>query len=124
MWIGFTALAWWTAASLSTAARPESLFELLLLALASLVLLLRSFFYRRAGRLIAFFFTAAFSVLPWLFWTQARLTGLIPEAGVTPAGALLHIITVYNLFRYFLMAGVFLILVWDTKNTIRDYNGN
>lgn len=41
---------------------------------------------------------------PWLFWAQAATLDLTLVPGLTPTPAQLHALTIYNLFRYLLLA--------------------
>lgn len=100
---------------------PDSLLRVVLLILGTLSLIYSAFFCNKDR---AYFKTGVFaclSALPWFFYLQQKLVfGIfITDLNSAPQN-FTHMMVVFNLFRYLLLAIAFLVLVKDLFKAIKN----
>lgn len=107
-------IAWWFMSMHAYASMPSSLTRVMLLTGSSLILLLSAFNMFKAHKKISACFTLAYALSCWIFYAECLLLALENSPQWT------HIVTIYNLLRFFLMAMVFFILLKEFFRSIKD----
>ena len=111
-------MAWWIMAMHGYALFPDSFQRIVLLSLASVVLSVQGVIFNRQKRKFSALFTWSFAWACWAFFAEQKLL-LIPGTAAYESS-----LTVYNLFRYFLMVAVFVILLKEWFLALRGIGRN
>ena len=111
-------MAWWIMAMHGYALLPDSFSRIVLLILSSAVLSVQGLIFNRQKRKLSALFTWSFAWACWAFYAEQKLL-LIPGSAAYASS-----LTVYNLFRYFLIIAVFVILIKQWILSLRNIGHN
>lgn len=111
-------MAWWIMAMHGYALLPDSFSRIVLLILSSAVLSVQGLIFNRQKRKLSALFTWSFAWACWAFFAEQKLL-LIPESAAYASS-----LTIYNLFRYFLIVAVFVILIKQWALALRGIGRN